>query len=360
MYLLNSEATSEIMLEKENLQINALAYLSGPQKRRVAKEILDQAAVVPSLDLSIVVPVYNEEENLKRLYARLNPILEELGLDYEIILIDDGSRDRSYEIMRELHQLDSRVKVIHFRRNFGQTAAFAAGFDYASGRVIITIDADLQNDPADIPKLLEGINKGNDIVSGWRYKRQDGFWLRRFPSKLANWLISKVTDVQLHDYGCSLKAYRSDVVKNINLYGELHRFIPALASSVGAKVLELPVNHFPRQYGTSKYGISRTVRVILDLLTVRFMLSYSVRPMQFFGLAGFLGIILGSGIGVYLTGVKLLLDQNIGDRPLLLLAILLVVVGIQLLTMGLLGEMVMRAYYETQNKSIYHIREILD
>ncbi len=197
-------------------------------------------------------------------------------------------------------------------------------------------------------------------MSGWRVKRQDTFLLRRFPSILANWLISKVTNVRLYDYGCSLKAYRSDVVKNINLYGELHRFIPALASSVGARVLELPVNHSPRRHGQSKYGISRTVRVILDLLTVRFLLSYSVRPMQLFGLMGLLGMSLGTAIGVYLTGVKLLLGQNIGTRPLLLLAILLIVVGIQLLTMGLSGEIVMRAYYETQRKPIYYVREVLE
>lgn len=322
----------------------------------VEKERVD----VSSPDVSVVIPVYNEEENLKELYTRLGAVLGESSQRYEIILVDDGSHDRSYEIMRELHGLDPHIKVIRFRRNFGQTAAFAAGFDLASGQIIVTIDADLQNDPGDIPRLLEGIQDGYDIVSGWRIKRQDAFLLRRLPSVLANWLISRVTSVQLHDYGCSLKAYRSDVVKNINLYGELHRFIPALASSVGARVLELPVNHCPRQYGRSKYGISRTVRVILDLLTVRFLLSYSVRPMQLFGLMGLLAVALGMAISVYLTGVKLLLGQNIGTRPLLLLAILLIVVGIQLLTMGLLGEMVMRAYYETQRKPIYHIRNVLE
>lgn len=334
--------------------------VSGPAGKMSVWAVERERVDVSSPDVSVVIPVYNEEENLKELYTRLGAVLGESSQRYEIILVDDGSHDRSYEIMRELHGLDPHIKVIRFRRNFGQTAAFAAGFDLASGQIIVTIDADLQNDPGDIPRLLEGIQDGYDIVSGWRIKRQDAFLLRRLPSVLANWLISRVTSVQLHDYGCSLKAYRSDVVKNINLYGELHRFIPALASSVGARVLELPVNHFPRQYGRSKYGISRTVRVILDLLTVRFLLSYSVRPMQLFGLMGLLAVALGMAISVYLTGVKLLLGQNIGTRPLLLLAILLIVVGIQLLTMGLLGEMVMRAYYETQRKPIYHIRNVLE
>ncbi len=347
------------MTVKERPHADSLTSFSASPQKIPGWAVERETIEADSLDLSIVVPVYNEEENLKQLYTRLDTVLRESGQCYEIIFVDDGSYDRSYEIMRELHKLDPHVKVIRFRRNFGQTAAFTAGFDWACGQVIVTIDADLQNDPADIPRLLEGIEAGYDIVSGWRVKRQDAFLLRRLPSMLANWLISKVTKVQLHDYGCSLKVYRSDVVKNVNLYGELHRFIPALASSIGARVLELPVNHFPRQYGQSKYGISRTIRVILDLLTVHFLLSYSVRPMQLFGLLGFLGMVLGTAIGTYLTGVKLLLNQNIGGRPLLLLAILLVVVGIQLLTMGLLGEMVMRAYYETQQKSIYYVRNVL-
>lgn len=348
------------MTIQERTGTGSLTTISNPTKKTSMWSVESEAVGAQPLDVSIVVPVYNEEENLRQLYSRLDAVFRESNQHYEIILVDDGSCDRSYEIMRELHNLDSHVRVVRFRRNFGQTAAFAAGFDCASGQVIVTIDADLQNDPADIPQLLEGIQDGYDIVSGWRVKRQDPFLLRRLPSILANWLISKVTNVQLHDYGCSLKAYRSDVVKNINLYGELHRFIPALASSVGARVLEIPVNHYPRQYGQSKYGISRTVRVILDLLTVRFLLSFSARPMQLFGLMGFLGMTLGTAIGIYLTGVKLLGGQNIGGRPLLLLAILLIMVGIQLLTMGLLGEVVVRAYYESQNKPIYHIRDVLE
>lgn len=312
------------------------------------------------MDLSIVVPLYNEEENTELLYAQLKAALEEIGRDYEIIIVDDGSTDGSFDILKRLHEGDERLKVIRFRRNFGQTAAFAAGFDRSQGEVVITMDADLQNDPADIPLLMEKIEEGYDVVSGWRLQRKDPFLTRRLPSMMANWLISKVTGVHLHDYGCSLKAYRREVVKNVQLYGELHRFIPAIANWMGVSVAEVSVRHYPRRFGKSKYGLSRTARVLLDLLTVRFLLSYSTRPIQIFGGLGLISFVAGIGLGGYLSFVKFALGQDIGDRPLLLLAILLMVLGVQLISMGLLGELVVRTYYEAQNKPIYAVREFLD
>lgn len=313
--------------------------------------------------LSIVLPIYNEAESLPHLLEELVPALEATGRTFEIICVDDGSRDNSFGELQKLRAQDARVRVVRFRRNFGQTAAFAAGFDRARGEVVITMDADLQNDPADIPQLLAKIDEGFDVVSGWRVKRwQEGFstfLTRKVPSATANWLISKGTGVRLHDYGCALKAYRSDVVKSINLYGDLHRFIPAIASYYGVSVVEVPVNYRSRQFGRSKYGIGRITRVILDLLTVRFLLSYSTRPIQIFGLMGLGSLALGVLIGVYLTFVKLVYFENLVDRPLLLLAILLVMVGVQFITMGLLGEMISRTYHESQNKPIYTVREEL-
>ena len=274
--------------------------------------------------------------------------------------MDDGSTDGSFEVLKRLHQGDERLKVIRFRRNFGQTAAFAAGFDRSQGQVVITMDADLQNDPADIPLLLEKVVEGYDVVSGWRLPRQDPFLTRRLPSMMANWLISQVTRVRLHDYGCSLKAYRREVVKNVQLYGELHRFIPAIANWTGVSVAEVPVRHYPRRFGKSKYGLSRTARVLLDLLTVRFLLSYSTRPIHIFGGLGLISFVAGISLGGYLSYVKFVLGEKIGDRPLLLLAILLMVMGVQLISMGLLGELVVRTYYETLDKPIYAVREVLD
>lgn len=309
--------------------------------------------------LSIVIPIFNEEESLEQLHARLSPIMESLGQTYEIILVDDGSTDRTFPILRELHERDPHIRVIRFRRNFGQTAAFSAGFDFARGNVIITLDADLQNDPADIPLLLQKIDEGYDVVSGWRFRRKDPFLNRRLPSVMANSLISWMTNVKLHDYGCSLKAYRSEVVKNIRLYGEMHRFIPALTSWLGVQVAEVAVNHSPRKYGKSKYGLSRIVKVWLDLLTVKFLLDYATRPIQIFGLMGMLCLSGGTLLGGYLSVSKLLFDQPLADRPLLLLAVLLVVLGVQLITMGLIGELVVRTYYEAQQKPIYTVREVL-
>jgi len=312
------------------------------------------------MDLSIVIPLYNEEENVEPLCGQLKAALERVDQEYEIIIVDDGSTDGSFDVLKRLHEGDERLKVIRFRRNFGQTAAFAAGFNHSQGEVVITMDADLQNDPADIPLLLEKIEEGYDVVSGWRLHRKDPFLTRRLPSMIANWLISWVTGVHLHDYGCSLKAYRREVVKNVQLYGELHRFIPAIANWMGVSVAEVPVRHYARRFGKSKYGLSRTARVLLDLLTVRFLLSYSTRPIHIFGGLGLISFVVGIGLGGYLSFVKFALGQDIGDRPLLLLAILLMVLGVQLISMGLLGELVVRTYYETLDKPIYAVREVLD
>ncbi len=311
-------------------------------------------------DLSIIVPVYNEEENLPDLYAELRAVLDAMGRPAEVLFIDDGSRDRSFEVLRDLHARDRRVKVIRFRRNFGQTAALSAGFDRARGRIIVTLDADLQNEPADIPRLVARIEEGCDVVSGWRKDRKDRFLTRRVPSRIANGLISRITGVRLHDYGCTLKAFRSEVVKSLNLYGELHRFIPAIASAIGVSVDELPVGHRKRTKGRSKYNILRTPRVVLDLLTVKFLLSYSTRPLQIFGLFGLGSGLAGGAMALYLSWQRLVLKQSIANRPLLLLSILLIVIGIQFITLGLLAEMMVRAYHEASSKRIYHVKETLD
>jgi glycosyltransferase involved in cell wall biosynthesis len=311
------------------------------------------------MDLSIIIPIYNEEENIPLLHEQLRAALDGIKLSYEIIAVDDGSRDRSFSLLEQLYTEDERLKVIRFRRNFGQAAAFAAGFDHSQGQIVVTMDADLQNDPADIPALLDKIDEGHDVVSGWRVDRKDPFISRRLPSMIANWLISQVTGVRLHDYGCSLKAYRREVVMGVQLYGELHRFIPALASWMGVSVSEIPVQHHARRFGTSKYGISRTIRVLLDLITVRFLLSYSTRPIQIFGGLGLVSVGVGGALGAYLTFVKLVLGQDIGSRPLLQLAVLLILAGVQLISMGLLGELVVRTYYEAQGKPIYAVRELL-
>jgi glycosyltransferase involved in cell wall biosynthesis len=310
------------------------------------------------MTLSIVIPLYNEEENVPVLYEKLKESLDPLKMDYEIIFVDDGSTDRTLLILEEIQSKSKSVVVLSLRRNFGQTAAFAAGFDFARGDVIVTMDGDLQNDPADIPKLLELI-KDNDLVSGWRKKRKDPFFSRRFPSKVANWLISNVTGVKLHDYGCSLKAYRRDVIKNLKLYGEMHRFIPAVASWYGVRVAEVETVYHPRLRGRSKYGISRTMKVVLDLITVKFLQSFSTKPIQFFGPVGMVCGFIGFLISLYLSIDKLFFGRPIGGRPLLLLGALLIIVGIQLIGMGLLGEMLVRVYHESQRKPIYVIKKIL-
>jgi glycosyltransferase involved in cell wall biosynthesis len=312
-------------------------------------------------ELSIVIPIRNEAENLPKLYEELTSALTGFGRPYEILLIDDGSTDTSGKILADLVARDWHVKVIRFRRNFGQTAGFSAGFAYARGRVIITADGDLQNDPQDIPAMVEHLERKNlDIVCGWRKDRKDKWLTRRLPSILANALISKATGVPLHDYGCSLKVFRADVVKPLRLYGEMHRFIPAIASEMGVSIEEVVVNHRARLHGTSKYGLSRTVRVILDLLTVKFLLRYSTRPLQIFGLVGMIAGSLGLLITGYLGFVRLFLGHGIGDRPLLLLGVLLVFSGLQFMTIGLLAEMQARTYHESQDKPTYVVREILE
>lgn len=312
------------------------------------------------LSLSIVVPVFNEEKNLPDLYKEITKSSKELNLSYEIIFVDDGSWDLSFPVLRGIQKEDPKVKVVRLRKNFGQTAALSAGFDYAKGDIIITLDADLQNDPQDFSLLLEKIREGYDMVSGWRKKRKDRLFTRRIPSAIANLLISKITHIELHDFGCTLKAFRKEVVKNINLYGELHRFIPAIASNIGVSIAEVEVNHRPRKHGKSKYSVFRFVKVILDLLTVKFLLSYSTRPLQIFGVFGLASGVVGFLIGLYLSYQRLILKVGISGRPLLLLAILLIVIGIQFITLGLLAEIMVRAYHESVNKRIYFVREIFD
>jgi glycosyltransferase involved in cell wall biosynthesis len=310
------------------------------------------------MTISIVIPLYNEEENVRELHSRLKPVLEAIGDEYEIIFIDDGSTDNTLPLLQDIQASDNTVTILSLRRNFGQTAAFAAGFDYSRGDVIVTMDGDLQNDPNDIPKLLE-LMKDNDLVSGWRRQRKDPFLSRRLPSIIANSLISKVTGVNLHDYGCSLKAYRRDVIKNLKLYGEMHRFIPAVASWYGVRIAEVETTHHPRLRGKSKYGISRTMKVVLDLITVKFLQSFSTKPLQFFGPIGLFSCTLGFLISLYLSLEKIFSGRDIGGRPLLLLGALLIIVGVQFIGMGLLGEMMVRVYHETQKKPIYVIKKVI-
>ncbi|WP_223924098.1 glycosyltransferase family 2 protein [Geobacter sp. AOG2] len=309
------------------------------------------------MELSIVVPIYNEEENVAALYASIRDALAGTSLDYETIFVDDGSSDASFRLLKEIADQDQRVKLLRFRRNFGQTAAMSAGFDAAKGDVIVPMDGDLQNDPADIPRLLDKLHEGYDVVSGWRKARKDTFITRKIPSLLANSLISTLTGVHLHDYGCTLKAYRREVLDGINLYGEMHRFVPALASQVGAKVAELPVNHRPRLYGKSKYGISRTLRVVLDLMTVKFLLAYSTKPIQLFGKWGIYTLLAGFLSGMTTLYMKFFEHMSMNRNPLLILTAFLLFMGVQFIVLGLLGELNARTYYESQGKPIYVIRD---
>lgn len=309
------------------------------------------------MKFSIVVPLYNEQENIAELYGAIVSALDRQENDFEIILVDDGSIDATFKVMTRLAVEDPRVKAIRLRRNFGQTAAMSAGFDAASGEIIIPMDGDLQNDPADIPRLIDKLHEGYDVVSGWRKDRKDTFITRKIPSILANGLISRMTGVHLHDYGCTLKAYKREVLDGINLYGEMHRFVPALASQFGAKVAELPVNHHPRLHGTSKYGISRTLRVILDLMTVKFLLTYSTKPIQLFGKWGVYTLLAGFGSGSMTLYMKLFENISMNRNPLLILTAFLLFMGVQFIVLGLLGELNARTYYEAQGKPIYVIRE---
>jgi len=311
------------------------------------------------MELSVVIPVYNEEENVEPLLGEIQNVLSGLGKSYEVVVVDDGSKDATFAALRRLYQSHPTIKVVRLKRNFGQTAALAAGLAHAEGDVVVLMDGDMQNDPADIPALLAKIEEGNDLVAGWRHRRRDPFFSRRLPSMIANRLISWTTKVKLHDYGCTLKAMRKDVAKSLRLYGEMHRFIPAIAYERGAQVAELKVNHRPRTRGRSKYGISRTLRVILDLLTVKFLNSYSTRPAHIFGPIGVLSGLIGFALALYLTAQKFLYNVAIGSRPLLLLAVLLIFIGFQFVTMGLLGEMLARTYHESQDRPIYVVGEVL-
>jgi dolichol-phosphate mannosyltransferase len=311
------------------------------------------------LDLSIVVPIYNEAENLPLLLDSFTQSLRDSKYSYEIICVDDGSRDGSTDILKREAVVRPELKAVILRRNFGQTAAMAAGFNSASGRIIVTLDGDLQNDPQDISLMVSTLEEGYDLVSGWRKYRKDAKISRLLPSKIANWLIGRVTGVKLHDYGCSLKAYRAELVSDMKLYGELHRFLPALAFIEGANITEVPVQHHARQFGKSKYGIDRTFRVLMDLLTIYFMKTFLTRPMHVFGLAGLVSMFLGVLTGGYLTFLKFGLNEGIRDRPLLILAVLLFLAGIQLFSVGLLAELLMRTYHESQGRPIYRIREIV-
>lgn len=309
------------------------------------------------MDVSIVIPFLNESPNLQPLCEELKTSLDGMDRSYEVLFVDDGSTDDGVLVLEKIRATMPQVKVVSFRRNFGQTAAMVAGLDYASGDIVVTMDADGQNDPADIPVLLAKIDEGFDMVCGWRFDRQDTFISRRLPSILANRLISKITDVKLHDYGCTLKAIRKDLAEQVTLYGEMHRFIPAVASGVGAKIAEVKVNHRARTAGESKYGISRTFRVVLDLITVKFLLRFHKRPLHFFGMPG---LVLGGLSGVlltYLTIGRLFFGMPLSDRPLLIFAFMLLVIGVQFILFGLIGEMQTRIYYESQNKPIYYVRQ---
>lgn len=330
---------------------------------------IERRPAAGNCDLSLVIPVFNEVENVAPLQQEITEALTAHNLDYEVIFVDDGSSDGSFEALRQLAQQDPRVVIIRFRRNFGQTAAFAAGFSRARGDVIVTMDADRQNDPSDIPLLLGKLDEGYDVVNGWRVDRKDPFLFRKLPSRLANGLIAWASGVRLRDRGCSLRAFRASVLRELHLYGEMHRFIPEMVSSAGFSMAEVPVSHRSRVAGESKYGLSRTFRVILDLITVLFLRRYSDRPMHLLGSIGIISTSLGSLIGLYLVFLKLwgavtggaagFRAVRIGDRPLLMLAVLLVFIGAQFLVMGLLAELVVRTYYESQDKSVYHVQQVI-
>jgi glycosyltransferase involved in cell wall biosynthesis len=313
-----------------------------------------------SIRYSVVVPFLNEQENIPPLYMKLTEVMDALGEPYELVFVDDGSRDNSFKVLSDIYEHDRRVNLVRLRRNFGQTAALKAGFDFARGEIIISMDGDLQHDPEEIPRFVEKIEEGYDLVSGWRYARQDHWLMRQFPSRVANLMMAKLSGVDLHDFGTTFKAYRREIIQEIQLYGELHRFIPALASTTGARITEVPIANLVRKSGKSNYGIGRTIRVFLDLMVVKFLLDYSTRPLQFFGLLGMGGAGLGMLIGLFLAiqkfgyGVPVMTEHG----PLMLLAVALFISGVQFISMGFLGEMLARTYYESQNKPIYALREV--
>jgi glycosyltransferase involved in cell wall biosynthesis len=309
--------------------------------------------------ISVVIPIHNEEPSILPLYDRLTAVMEKVQKPYELIFIDDASNDRSFDLLANLVEIDSRLKVIRLRRNFGQTAALSAGFDEAQGEIIISMDGDLQHAPEDIPLLLERMNEGYDIASGWRKNRVDNLWLRKIPSRIANYMMRQASGVDLHDFGTTFKAYRSEVLKDVNLYGELHRFIPALASFYGARVIEVPIANINRPAGQSHYGIGRTFRVLFDILTIKFLLKYFTRPMHFFGKLGLAGVGIGGMIMAYLAVFKLMGGELVQDHgPLMIAGALLLLGGMMMFSTGLLGEMMMRTYFESQGRRIYAVREI--
>jgi glycosyltransferase involved in cell wall biosynthesis len=313
-----------------------------------------------SIRYSIVVPLFNEQENIPPLYMKLTEVMDALGEAYELVFVDDGSRDNSFKVLSDIYEHDHRVNLVRLRRNFGQTAALKAGFDFARGEIIISMDGDLQHDPEEIPRFLEKIEEGFDLVSGWRYARHDHWLMRQIPSRAANWMMAKLSGIDLHDFGTTFKAYRREIIQEIQLYGELHRFIPALAGAAGARITEVPITNLARKSGKSNYGIGRTIRVFLDLIIVKFLLDYSTRPLQFFGLLGVGGAGLGMLVFCYLAVEKFLHNISIMTQhgPLMLMGVALFVSGIQLVSMGLLGEIIARTYYESQNKPIYALREV--
>jgi glycosyltransferase involved in cell wall biosynthesis len=310
---------------------------------------------------SVVVPFHNEEENVTALYDQLKAVMEQVGDSFELVLVDDGSSDRSYKLLEEIAAVDSRVLVVKLRRNFGQTSALAAGFDHAQGEFILAMDGDLQHDPTEIPYFLEKLEEGYDVVSGWRKERVDNAILRKFPSRCANWLMAKLSGVEIHDFGTTFKAYRREVIHNIPLYGEMHRFIPALASWYGASICEIPIRNVVRERGKSHYGISRTFRVFFDLLTIRFLLKYMGRPLHFFGSIGASSVFLGGALSLFLLGLKLVTRQNIMDEhgPLVAVAGILIVAGIQMLAIGLLGELQVRHYHTPSQRAPYAIDRLV-
>jgi glycosyltransferase involved in cell wall biosynthesis len=310
---------------------------------------------------SIVVPFHNEEENITAMYDRLKAVMEQVGDSFELVLVDDGSTDRSYKLLEEIAAVDSRVLVVKLRRNFGQTSALAAGFDHSQGDFILAMDGDLQHDPAEIPNFLEKLEEGYDVVSGWRKERIDNFVMRRIPSRCANWMMARLSGVDIHDFGTTFKAYRREVIHNIPLYGEMHRFIPALAASYGASICEIPIRNVNRERGKSHYGIGRTFRVFFDLLTIRFLLKYMMRPLHFFGLFGALGILFGGGISVFLAALKIFTNQHVMDQhgPLFVIAGVLILGGIQMVAIGLLGELQVRHYHTSSQRAPYAIDRLV-
>lgn len=309
--------------------------------------------------VSVVIPVFNEEQNISPLHRELKAVMEEMGGEYEVIFVDDGSGDGSGDILRELAQGDERMKVIEFRKNFGQTAAIAAGVEHARGEIIVTMDGDGQNDPRDIPRLLRRLEEGYDVASGWRKKREEPFLRRKFPSIMANKLISLLTRVKLHDYGCTLKAYRRDVLKDVRLYGEMHRFIPAYASWVGARISEMEVTDHPRRYGTSKYGLSRTVSIVLDLITILFLQRYSTKPIRLFGGAGMILLSLGTIAGLFVLYRRVFLG-GVWISPMIFVSFLFGIMGVMLTLMGLIAEIIIRTYHESQGKPIYVVKSMIN